>query len=71
MGLHKVDFLTDNLPHYRLNEAFMAFGAVGVFWNVVTRYGFEIQGQAMADTFTVTTMSINTRSPKAVRCWHR
>ncbi|KAG8749470.1 hypothetical protein FRC14_001340, partial [Serendipita sp. 396] len=38
LGLHKVKFLTDNLPHYRFNEAFMAFGAVGVSWNVVTSY---------------------------------
>jgi hypothetical protein len=38
LGLNKVKFLTDNLPHYRLNEAFMAFGAVGVAYNVVTRF---------------------------------
>ena len=38
LGLHKVKILTDNLPHYRFNEAFMAFGAVGVAFNVVTRF---------------------------------
>jgi hypothetical protein len=41
LGLHKVKILTDNLPHYRFNEAFMAFGAVGVAFNVVTRFVFS------------------------------
>jgi len=37
LGLHKVKILTDNLPHYRFNEAFMAFAALGLAFNVVTR----------------------------------
>jgi hypothetical protein len=37
LGLKKVDIIADNLPHYKLNEAFMAFGAVGLAYNVVTR----------------------------------
>jgi hypothetical protein len=38
LGLKTVDIIADNLLHYKLNEAFMAFGALGVAYNVVTRY---------------------------------